>query len=112
MPDVVINADPKAGVVLCQADAGGCPNGLLYGGTSNAAPLWAAITPDLNQSLGHNVGALNPLIYPLAGTNAFHSASSMGSDFAHVGLGSPNIDGILLALGNQTAGAVTLRLQA
>jgi hypothetical protein len=49
---------------------------------------------------------LNPLIYPFANTSAFHSAASMGSDFAHVGLGSPNLDALYLRLGNGTAGAV------
>ncbi len=40
VPDVAANADPAAnGVMICQADAGGCPSGLLYGGTSLAAPV-------------------------------------------------------------------------
>jgi subtilase family serine protease len=34
IPDVVVNADPAKGYLLCEADAVGCPNGLLYGGTS------------------------------------------------------------------------------
>jgi kumamolisin len=37
VPDVAINADPAtAGLMICQASSGGCPNGLLYGGTSFA----------------------------------------------------------------------------
>ncbi len=106
VPDVVASADPATGVVLCQADNGGCPNGQLYGGTSLAAPAWAAFTALLNQSQGTNLGFLNPLIYPLAGTGGFHGAASMGSDFAHVGLGSPNIAVLHQLLTGQTPGAV------
>jgi kumamolisin len=92
VPDVAVNADPATGYILCQASDGGCPNGKLYGGTSVAAPIWAAFTALLNEAQGQNIGFLNPLIYPLAGTEAFNGAASMGSDFAHVGLGSPNLD--------------------
>lgn len=93
VPDVVAVADPATtSTVLCQADGGGCPTGLSYGGTSLAAPIWAAFTALLNQARGQNLGFLNPLIYPLAGTDAFHDAVSMSSDFSHVGLGSPNLN--------------------
>src|SRR5271170_1208971 len=104
IPDVVANADPFQGVVICQASAGGCPTDQLFGGTSYSAPLWAADTALINQSLGHNVGFLNPLLYPLSGTNSFHDPASMGSDFAHVGLGSPNVGNIILALSGQAVG--------
>ena len=63
VPDVVINADPQKGVIVCEASAGGCPNGLIYNGTSNAAPAWAAVTAELNEALGKNLGALNPSYY-------------------------------------------------
>ncbi len=93
VPDVAINADPATvGMMICESGAGGCPSGLLYGGTSFAAPLWAAFTARLNQSLGVNVGAVNEALYPLADTAAFHDAASMGGDFAHVGLGSGDFD--------------------
>ena len=104
VPDVVANGDPAKGVVICQASAGGCPTGLFYGGTSVTAPTWAAFAAILNQAQGHNLGSLNPQIYPLAATAAFHGPASMGSDFAHVGLGSPNLNLVDLALAGQTAG--------
>lgn len=104
VPDVAINADPAKGVLICRADAGGCPNGLLYGGTSMAAPIWAAAAALLNEAQGSNLGALNSLIYPLANTDAFHDADSMGSDFAHVGLGSLNLNNLHLLLSGETAG--------
>ncbi len=105
VPDVVAGADPAEGVMICQASAGGCPTGLLYGGTSNAAPVWAAFTAILNQGQGQNLGALNSRIYPLAGAGAFHDAAALGSDFAHVGLGSPNLNQLHLLLAGKTAGA-------
>ena len=106
VPDVVSNADPFHGVEVCQADDGGCPNGKQYGGTSMSAPEWAGYTALLNQSLGANLGFLNPVIYPLAGTDAFHNAASLTSDFAHVGLGSPNLEGLHQMLANETVGGV------
>jgi Pro-kumamolisin, activation domain/Bacterial Ig-like domain (group 1)/OmpA-like transmembrane domain len=105
IPDVAVAADPAhGGTQICQADAGGCPIGPLSGGTSMSAPIWAGFAASLNQAQGKNLGLLNPTLYPLAGTNAFHSASSMGSDFAHVGLGSPNLLAINEALNGQTTG--------
>lgn len=107
VPDLSFDADPSAGIELCQADAGGCPDGLLWGGTSMAAPAVAALVADLNESLGHDVGDLNAALYPLADTSAFHSAASMGSDFAHVGLGSPNFTAIYQYLTGTTTGTVS-----
>ncbi|MGH7778985.1 MAG: protease pro-enzyme activation domain-containing protein [Candidatus Binataceae bacterium] len=110
IPDVVINADPANGIYLCQASAGGCPTGLTYGGTSLAAPEWAALTALLNEAQGTNLGFLNPLIYPLANTNAFHGPAALSSDFVHVGLGSPNLNVLHLMLSDQTAGTPSASL--
>lgn len=110
VPDVVMNADPAQGVFICQASNGGCPNGLEYGGTSIATPEWAAMTALLNQGEGANLGLLNPLLYPLANTDAFHNAAALGSDFAHVGLGSPNLNLMYLALTGQSAGTPSATL--
>ena len=106
VPDVVADADPADGMQICQADAGGCPTGGSYGGTSMSAPEWAGITAFLNDGLGHNIGEANPVLYSLAGTQAFHSAESMGSDFAHVGLGSFDLEQLRLELSGESVGAV------
>lgn len=106
VPDVVVNADPLSGLVICAKDLGGCPTGALYGGTSSAAPTWAAFAALLNQSQGSNLGLLNPRLYPLAGTDAFNDAASVGSNFAHVGLGSPNLARLHQRLTSQTPGPV------
>ncbi len=104
VPDVVANADPAHGPVICQAADGGCPSGKWYGGTSMTAPAWAAFTALLNQSLGTNMGAANSHLYPANGAPAFRPAATMGSDFAHVGLGSPNLIELYLRLAGKTAG--------
>jgi hypothetical protein len=106
VPDVVTNADPADGMLICQADNGGCPNGALWGGTSRAAPSWAAYTAVLNELNGKSLGFLNPQIYPLANTAAFHNAVSLNSDSAHVGLGSPSLGALSLQLAGQSAGPV------
>lgn len=92
IPDVSINANPATGYFLCQESDGGCPTGKLYGGTSVGAPIWAGFTALLNERQGSNLGFLNPQLYALAATSAFHDAAALGSDFARVGLGSPNLD--------------------
>jgi len=110
VPDVVMNGDPGQGVYICQASNGGCPNGLEYGGTSIAAPEWAAMAALLNEAQGTNLGFLNPHLYPLANTSAFHNATALNSDFAHVGLGSPNLNEMYLALTGQSAGTPSATL--
>lgn len=105
VPDLAVNADPATnGVPICQASRGGCPSGLLYGGTSMSAPLMAAFAATLNHAQGTNLGLFNAHAYPLANTAAFHGAAALGSDFAHVGLGSPNLSVMNLALAGQTPG--------
>jgi hypothetical protein len=106
VPDVVAPADPSLGLQVCQADAGGCPTGTWYGGTSIATPTWAGFAAVLNQALGGPLGLLNPQIYRLAKSDAFHSAASMGTDTTHVGLGSPNLNRLALALAQKSVGPV------
>jgi len=106
IPDVSANADPAHGVQICAASLGGCPTGASYGGTSSSTPIWAAFTALLNQSQGQNLGQINPSLYPLGATNAFHAPASMGTDFAHVGLGSPNLARLHQRLTNQSFGSV------
>ncbi len=103
VPDLSVNADPAHGVLICQASGGGCPTGLLNGGTSGGAPTWAAFQALLNQSVGKNLGFISSAYYNKC-AETFHSPASMGSDFAHVGLGSPNLADLHLCLCGQTVG--------
>ena len=79
VPDVSLNADPNTGyVIYAPATVGGTGVAEVIGGTSAAAPLWAAYTALINQQrtaggLGP-VGFLNPLLYPLAGNSATYAA--------------------------------------
>jgi hypothetical protein len=104
VPDVVAPADPAHGVLICQAADGGCPSRKWYGGTSMTAPMWAAFTALINQASGTTLGGANPALYAMAGTTGFRNAGSMGSDFAHVGLGSANVTELFLNLTGQVAG--------
>ena len=71
VPDVAINADPQTGYdVYCTA--GGCANHgwMVIGGTSAAAPVWAALVALANEYAlkvnGLMVGFLNPSLYDIA----------------------------------------------
>jgi hypothetical protein len=72
-----------------------------------AAPIWASFAALLNQAQGSNLGFLNPRLYALSGSGGFHSAPSLSSDFAQVGLGSPNLNVLFMQLSGQVAGAVS-----
>jgi kumamolisin len=83
----------------------------VIGGTSAVAPLWAGLLARINQSLGTNVGYLNPLLYAAnvettlhditAGNNGTYSAGP-GWD-ACTGLGTPNGAELLAALSTKPA---------
>jgi kumamolisin len=82
VPDVSINADPQTGYdVYCAA--GGCANHgwMVIGGTSAAAPVWAALVALANESAlkvnGLMVGFLNPSLYDIA--HGANGASYMSS---------------------------------
>src|SRR5271155_1386536 len=101
VPDVAGDADPESGYnVLVDGQQTG------IGGTSAVAPLWAALLARINQSLGKNVGYLNPLLYTknveatlndiTVGSNGTYSAGP-GWD-ACTGLGTPNGAALLAAL--------------
>ena len=106
-PDVAADADPVTGakVVIDGHLAQG-------GGTSQAAPIWAALTVLMNQYLeahgGRPLGDINPLLYQAARTTpaAFHDvtlggnvpyAASKGFDYL-TGLGTPDTATLVRAL--------------
>src|ERR1700722_15901360 len=101
-PDVAADADPFTGVRIVFGR-----QSLLGAGTSQAAPIWAALTVLMNQYLhahgGQPLGDINPLLYRVAsganlpgfrdvglGGNAVDLAEP-GYDLV-TGLGSPNVD--------------------
>ncbi len=108
VPDVAGDADPESGYnVLVDGQQ------TVIGGTSAVAPLWAGLLALINQSLGKNVGYLNPLLYTknvettlhdiTSGSNGTYSAGP-GWD-ACTGLGTPDGAALLAALSRPTAPA-------
>lgn len=102
VPDVSADADPDTGYQI-RVDG----SNIVAGGTSAAAPLWAALIALMNQHLGRSLGFLNSNLYALPGypnnPGPFHDVTS-GSNGAYAagsgwdpctGLGTP--DGARLA---------------
>ncbi|MFL5666349.1 MAG: protease pro-enzyme activation domain-containing protein, partial [Ktedonobacteraceae bacterium] len=92
-PDVSLNADPNVGyLVFCTSPAAGCNSTSPWwsvGGTSAAAPMWAAMMALTNQESikagGFNIGFVNPLLYQLASNstsyaNDFHDVTTSGNN--------------------------------
>jgi kumamolisin len=104
-PDVSAAADPLTGArIVFDRQV------LIGGGTSQAAPIWAALAAVMDQYLiangGRRLGALNPMLYRIAagatrpgfrdvslGANAVDTATP-GYDLV-TGLGPPNIDNLV-----------------
>ncbi len=76
VPDVAMDADPNTGFLIGETQT--FPSGSAkyseyrLGGTSLASPLFAGITAVADQGAGRALGFLNPLLYKLAGSSAFH----------------------------------------
>jgi subtilase family serine protease len=79
--DVSYNASVYTAVLVYEGfNANPADNGFyFYGGTSSGSPQWAAIAADADQQAGHDLGQLNPALYQLAGTSAFHDVT-VGND--------------------------------
>lgn len=104
VPDVAGDADPATGYQI-HVDG----HDAVFGGTSAVAPLWAALVALLNEQLQKPVGFLNPKLYAglphpeglsdiTSGNNGAYKAGT-GWD-ACTGLGSPNGQALLAALGS------------
>lgn len=104
VPDIAAVADPFTGVRIVFEQ-----NEVVGGGTSQSAPIWAAMTALMNQYIidkgGRPLGELNPMLYQIAqgsalpgfqditaGGNAVDSPVQ-GYDLVS-GLGSPNVDNL------------------
>ncbi|TAM56383.1 hypothetical protein EPN52_14855 [bacterium] len=109
--DVAYNASVYTSVLAYVGffPAGSGQNGFyFFGGTSEGAPQWAAITALANQSAGHAVGFINPKLYAIGANagkylSAFHDITAGDNRFngpgfpagpgydIPTGLGSPNV---------------------
>ena len=70
VPDVAANADASTAMALTFA------GGILYPaqGTSAATPLWAAVIALADQTADRHLGFVNPAIYAIARSPAYHHA--------------------------------------
>jgi subtilase family serine protease len=70
VPDVAANADTATGMAVLQGDGG------LHSsrGTSASAPLWAGVIALADQEAGQHLGFINPAIYAIARSPAYHQA--------------------------------------
>jgi kumamolisin len=110
VPDVASVADPATGVLISGIDGTVDPS-RPTGGTSAAAPLWAALLARLNQALGAPVGFFNPFLYAhcahgilrdiTRGDNGAYQAA-VGWD-ACTGVGTPDGARLATALGASPA---------
>jgi len=74
VPDVAADADPRTGMALAISDGG---QGYILtgaGGTSAAAPLWAAVIALADQYAGVDLGFVNPALYRIGRSAAYHQA--------------------------------------
>jgi kumamolisin len=110
VPDVAAVADPVTGVVVMHIDGKHLEP---IGGTSAAAPLWAALIARLNEGLKARCGFLNPLLYGRFSSGVLRDITT-GNNGAYVaspgwdpctGLGSPNGDQLFQALSGAGAQA-------
>jgi kumamolisin len=114
VPDVAADADPESGVVVMHIDGKHLEP---IGGTSAAAPLWAALVARLNEGLNARCGFINPVLYAkcangvlndiTSGNNGAYEAT-VGWD-ACTGLGTPDGGKLLSALSAGVGTAVAAR---
>ncbi len=68
-PDISMSAAVNGGVIVYIGYTGGdgiTPGYYIFGGTSEASPLFAGVVSIADQAAGHRLGLLNPMLYNLA----------------------------------------------
>ena len=108
VPDVAGDADPETGYTILVDGSQ-----QTIGGTSAVAPLWAALTSLINQSLGKSAGFLQPQIYVSSAQGGFRDITEGNNGAYHAGagwdpctgVGSPNGTALLQALGGKLPAA-------
>jgi subtilase family serine protease len=73
VPDVAADADTRTGMALAFSD--GRQDYLIgAGGTSAAAPVWAAVIALADQYAGRHLGFVNPAVYQIGHSDHYHQA--------------------------------------
>ena len=70
VPDVAANADPSTAMAMEYSDG----EFRAATGTSAATPLWAGVIALADQEAGQHLGFVNPAIYAIARSPAYHQA--------------------------------------
>ncbi|HXW43705.1 MAG TPA: S53 family peptidase [Streptosporangiaceae bacterium] len=125
VPDVALDADPATGFLIGETVRlrNGKDGFMLsrVGGTSLATPLFAGLEADAAALSGSNqLGFIDPLLYQLAGTAAFHDVtdSPLGhgvrialvrNEWANSAKGTGKIDTTLYTLGMDGSGGAALQ---
>ncbi|MDA8297173.1 MAG: S53 family peptidase [Actinomycetota bacterium] len=87
--DVSFNASVYTATMIYLGFLGAANDGFyFFGGTSEGAPSWAALTALADEQAGHPLGSLNPLLYGIA-----RSASAYRADFHDVTVGNNDFGG-------------------
>ena len=116
LPDVSYNAALVSAILTYESYDPSGAGWQIIGGTSAAAPQWAALDALANQADGP-LGFLTPRLYQLAGTSAFHDISAGSNTWGGVtgypaapgwdaatGLGTPDAAQLVQALKTTTPG--------
>ena len=74
VPDVSADASPHTGMALVISDGTHQYTIRNSGGTSASAPLWAGLITLADQYAGRHLGFVNPAIYRIARSAAYHDA--------------------------------------
>jgi subtilase family serine protease len=112
LPDVSYNSALISSILIYESfDPVYGPGWTPIGGTSAATPQWAAVAAIAQQARGADLGFLNPQLYALEGTPAFHDIVSGDNSFegipgyaaapgwdAATGLGTPDVGVLASAL--------------
>ncbi|MEY9848857.1 subtilase family serine protease [Streptacidiphilus sp. BW17] len=79
-----INVDAGSGAGATFSESGGSYGDEEYGGTSLATPLFSGVEALAQQAAGGvPVGFVNPVLYKLSGSSAFHDVSGVPSALGH-----------------------------
>lgn len=63
-PDVSMSAAVNGGAIVYESDSSvPAPGFYIYGGTSEASPLFSGVVAIADQAAGHDLGLLNPTLY-------------------------------------------------
>lgn len=95
VPDVSADSDPYTGMAFYCAACGGWN---VTGGTSAAAPTWAAMIAIADQMAGHGLGYLNTALYQIAASSAgqadFRDITAGNNSYNQGGVAVPGYDAV------------------